>query len=135
MSITTNLLAALQADQAVSNAFTTIEHSLLTELTVFEIKKEKLPSLILFPGEEPTEPNEHDGFVAQYMTRHIHCLIVATITDIDARKDDIRAVALGWQHDAQHDLTELLSAAPQKQVANYLYWLDTYITRTQIRQS
>ena len=84
MSITTNLLAALQADQAVSNAFTTIEHSLLTELTVFEIKKEKLPSLILFPGEETTEPNEHDGFVAQYMTRHIHCLIVATITDIDA---------------------------------------------------
>ncbi len=133
MSMATDFVTALAADGDVSASFSTIKHAWSTE--PLDDLKADTPAVLVFPGPDTVRPTELDGFVAQYVAKHLHCFVVAKHANIDARKDEVRAVALGWQFNASHDEMELLSGEPVSLKGDYIWWLDIFITRTQIRQT
>jgi len=134
MSLATDFVTLLEADVSVAAGFTTISHAWETD-PIDNLEDDVIPGVFVFPGKHIVAVSEHDGFVAQKVAKHLNCFIVATHAAIDERIAEVRAAGLGWQYDTTHDELELLSGEPVSLKGDFLWWMDVYITRTQIRQS
>jgi hypothetical protein len=132
-SLSSHLLEDLRANADIAAAFQLIEHRFESDLASFEFKSSDSPALVVFPGEETTEESDGDGFVSQMSTRHVHCVVFTEHANLDDHKDLIRAVAVGWQHNPQHNLMKLQGGAPFRQVGAFIYWLETYTARVFVR--
>lgn len=133
LSLVSHLLEDLKASTDITQVFNTIVHQRLEDVVTWA-DPSAFDALFVAQGNESAEPNQTDGpFAVNYTTSEIHIVIVAEIENLDDRKARMRNVVHGWQHQSNQDVLQFSDGEVFHQVGEYLFWVDTYTTRYEIR--
>ena len=125
----TEIIARLNSE---TENFTTIDHAWDTE-PVDDVR-DVIPALYLFPGDESTENDGTDYLESKRVHAEMHVYVVCDISDLEARKAELRAALIGWPPTAAYTDLGLVSGKTVSLKGGLVWWQDVYRTAVTIRE-
>ncbi len=127
------LIARLR-DQCGSFLHDSIEYAWDSEPT--EIKRDDLPKLFTFPGDEATADDGTSDIVSRRLQREAHIYLVCQIDDLEDLKTETRSAVIGWNPGAAdgYDDMQLVSGRMVNLKGGVVWWEDIYTTWRTIRE-
>lgn len=114
-----------------TTSFNTISYS--WTMQPFDDPKTNAPALYVFHGDETSYPGSLDNCVSQSSIWEFGIFIIGDHTDLDTLKAEVRSALLGWQFNSECTGLEHKKGVLQHITANYVWWLDMFVTTTNLR--
>ncbi|WP_339869076.1 phage tail terminator protein [Pseudohongiella nitratireducens] len=119
--------------QANTENFTTIDHAWTTE-PVDEVRG-LAPALWLFPDEEDTEADGTDYLVSNMLHKDVGIYIVCDISELEARKAELRTAAIGWRAGPSYHDLHLVRGKMLSIKGSLAWWHETYRNAVVLREA
>ena len=95
-----------------------------------------MPICLAFVGSEDSERSNQDSCrTRQVNNRTLVVFTICKSDQLDARRDELLAAALGWQADEKWYPLQHSSGETRKLNGDYIWWVDTFTTWRTISQS
>jgi len=123
-----DLIAQLENN---TSSFDTIEYS--WTMQPFDDPTTNAPAIYVFHGDETSYPGNLDNCVSQESIVEVGVFIIGDHTTMDALKAEVRSALLGWQYSSAYTGLEHKKGTLQHITAKYVWWLDMFVTTTNLR--
>ncbi|MFT5766739.1 MAG: hypothetical protein ACI9DH_000558 [Halioglobus sp.] len=93
-----------------------------------------LPAILVYPTGDSASPSGADNLVIQAVSTEIVCLLGCAIGDYETLKNELRAASIGWVT-GDYDAFEFAGSSIEGLKGGYIWWRESYSTRSTIRQT
>lgn len=118
---------------ANTSSFKTIQYS--WTMQPFDKPDDNAPCIYLFHGDETSFPSNLDNCISQESIIEVGIFIIGKHTEMGDLKAELRNAVLGWQYNQYHTGLEHKKGSLQNIAAEYIWWLDMFLTTTNLRKT
>lgn len=93
-----------------------------------DVDASDMPIALAFLASESSQESNADNRVRQRADRELWVYTICSADQIEARRDELLAAALGWQLSANWDALQHRRGEIRKLAGEYIWWLDVFAT-------